>query len=165
MPLSLVGGVPGSIAASGSDPELDPVIIGGTPVVNSLGIIGTFSGVIDELEYFNVALSDAEINTQYLEGLTHDVGIAGGGFRTKGRVDLSRCGDPCLVDVHIKVKNFSDHVESINYEVTAYGATAQDDCSGTLDAVPASGSRTAKAVDANGDPLCQIEYTGKEWWT
>ena len=155
----------GSLADSTSIGVLNPIVIGASE--NTIvGFAEFFDGVIDELEHFNVALSSAEIQAQYQAGLggvvpVHDVGVAGGGFRTKGRVDLSRCGDPCLVDVHIKVKNFSNHEESINYEVTAYGAaTAQDDCSGTLDAVPASGSRTAKAVDANGDPLCQIEYTG-----
>ena len=69
VPLVLVGGLPGSIAASDPDTELDPLIIGATPIVNSLNVVGNFAGVLDELEYFNIALSTAEINAQYLAGL------------------------------------------------------------------------------------------------
>ena len=91
---------------------------------------------------------------------SYDVGVAGGGFRTKGRVNLSRC-EPCPVDVHIKVKNFSDHEEFISYTVTASPGNIVaigSGCSGELGPVPASGSRTAKAVDIIGAPLCQLVY-------
>ena len=65
---ALQPGALGSIGAFGYDAEPDPLIIGGEDRVNNLGVASFFSGVIDELEYLNIALSGAQINAQFLAG-------------------------------------------------------------------------------------------------
>ena len=65
---ALQPGALGSIATIAPDSEGDPLIIGGEAFVNNLRVGSFFTGVIDELEYFNVALSSAQINAQFLAG-------------------------------------------------------------------------------------------------
>ena len=65
---ALQPGALGSIAAFANDTEADPLIIGGEDRVNDLGVASFFSGVIDELEFFNIALSSAQINAQFVAG-------------------------------------------------------------------------------------------------
>jgi hypothetical protein len=66
----------------------------------------------------------------------HDVGVAGGGFSTKSRIDLSRNGEGPY-EVKIKLKNFGKVTEDIIYSVTAQPAevTFTGACSGTASGV------------------------------
>lgn len=70
-------------------------------------------------------------------GVDHDVGVAGGGFRTKGHIDASRNGLGPFA-VKIKVKNFGEASEDIFYDVSSSepGTTFSPSCSGVVLDVP-----------------------------
>ena len=59
-----------------------------------------------------------------------DVGVAGGGFRSKGRV---RCPSQCEQNITIKLKNYSDRLARIAYGVTSAPSgpdLSNPDCAG-----------------------------------
>jgi hypothetical protein len=82
-----------------------------------------------------------------------DVGVAGGGFNTRGRVDLSRCGSPCSENVKIKVKNYGDTTTAVAYAVAsnAPGVAAPNGCAGTTSVLPPRGTQTVTG--------CTVEYS------
>jgi len=89
----------------------------------------------------------------------HDVGVAGGGFRVKGRVDLSLCLAPCATDVVIKIKNFGKHAETgVPFAVGAIGpsATYSAACSGDAAALSGGSLEPREVVKVVG---CTITYT------
>jgi len=96
-------------------------------------------------------------------GTLHDVGVAGGGFNTRGRVDESRDGLGPF-PVKIKVKNFGGASEDIFYAVSSSesGMVFSAACSGVVFDVPpntavlVSGCTVTYADAADPDPILTL---------
>jgi hypothetical protein len=107
----------------------------------------------------------AKVETS-LPSPAHDVGVAGGGFSTKNRIDLSRQG-PGPYDVKIKLKNFGDVTEDIGYSVSADPdeVALGPECSGTVSGVAPGATATVVGCTAtysgadDPDPVLTLNVT------
>ena len=116
----------------------------------------------------NLVITDTNTGTDVFAAtiqpatIDHDLGVAGGGFRTRGRVRLSarRCdAGECIEQVAIKIKNFGDHDEAeVPFEVSVVSGPAPalgGFCTG--DAGPLFAGETVTVADVIG--ACEITYT------
>jgi hypothetical protein len=84
-----------------------------------------------------------------------DVGVAGGGFNTRGRVVLSRCGaPPCSENVKIKVKNYGETSTAVAFSLASNApgvAAPQAGCTGTTSILSPRGTQAVTG--------CTVEYS------
>jgi len=112
-----------------------------TGIIESLDVLTSNSGFAQDINNVGLAAGWAQDQAASGSPLTAliwevpvmaaiDVGVAGGGFRTKGRV---RCPSQCEQNIVIKLKNYSDRLARIAYNVTSVpgGPDLSDpDCTG-----------------------------------
>ena len=170
-------------AASGSDYVAESGTLtfdpGETSQTVTVAVVGETLDEPDETFFVNLSLPvnavivdgrgiGTILNDELLPppGADHDVGVAGGGFRTKGHIDETRISLGPF-DVKIKVKNFGTASEDIFYSVSSSeeGTVFSPACSGVVLDVPPNtavlvGGCTVTYPDtADPDPVLTLTIT------